>query len=579
MKTNLLKKLRSSIDHPFSFPVRLTINFIASTALPVLLSLFFVMHAVSLRQEEEIVTAARSHAESVAANVASRLQELQYITLVPYYDENFSIYLSQSNTEKKLSYSQSAAIRRSLGNTIDLIRFNRTDLQSVLIVFENRCLYHRTELLDAAPIRDYDYRSEDWYTAALEAGGSVVFIPPHIPHYYDIAPSEPVFSLVKSLVNLRTRHPYGVIKVDAKASLFQETLERASFTVGSRVLLSDANGAVIYASPGLSPSLEGGLSLPEGRISLDGWDCHHVLQDISPYGWTLHIFLDQADINVSRRWIFGLGIVIYLTCVLFMLISYNILSRNIVRSISAIRATLDRLRQGDLTARYAVLRNDELSAVGQSINGMADRIEELIENEYSAVLHRQEAELRALQSQIQPHFFFNVIGNLIALNQLGSRDDLEASLFSLSRLMRYVLDKRDLVSLAEEVAFLKDYISLQKLRFSDKLSCVFTVSPGAEGFRIPRLCLQPYVENAIIHGIEPCEHPCTVSIEASLQDDALSVRISDDGVGFVAGSPSGIGIQNSRERLTQYYPGASVSLRSPESGGCTVNIFIPGGKT
>ena len=334
-----IRKRFSSVEHPFSFSLRLTLNFIGSTLLPVLLALFIIMQLISARQTQDTLTAVESHLDSLESNVRVYLNELQRVTLIPYYDENFTYYLSLANTDRQISYPEKVAIRASLENTIHLIRYTRTDLQSVLIAFNDTCLFHSSELMDV-PVQGFDYAAEDWYQQAMEAKGSVVFSSPHTPAYYENANAEPVFSIVKALTNLLTRVPYAVIKVDAKATVFQETFDQVSFPVDSRLVLTDANGAIIYASRDFSPEQLNALQREgfpaDGPSVLEGWASRHLSRPVSQFGWTIHAFLDQRDLNHGRYSLLSIGLLVYAACVLFMMVSYYMMSRGIVRSIAEI---------------------------------------------------------------------------------------------------------------------------------------------------------------------------------------------------------------------------------------------------
>ena len=110
---------------------------------------------------------------------------------------------------------------------------------------------------------------------------------------------------------------------------------------------------------------------------------------------------------------------------------------------------------------------DELAFLGDKVNDMARQLDELIQREYVCTMRRQEAEMRALQAQIRPHFLFNTISGLIALNQLHKTDELENALFSLSSLLRYVVHSETMVTLNDELKFARHYFELQKLRFGN----------------------------------------------------------------------------------------------------------------
>jgi sensor histidine kinase YesM len=204
---------------------------------------------------------------------------------------------------------------------------------------------------------------------------------------------------------------------------------------------------------------------------------------------------------------------------------------------------------------------------------------------YKELLERREAQYRALQSQIQPHFLYNVLNGLVGLNRMGDAKTLENAIFSLKDMLRYILDKGNWTTVREEFRFLERYCDLQKMRFPDRLSVSIRCKEEVAGFRIPKLILQPVVENAVIHGIEPLGRPATLSIEAGLggreSEPFTSICVADDGVGFdpeATDVQQRIGLSNVRERLLIAYPNARLAIASSPGSGTRICIEIPSGE-
>jgi sensor histidine kinase YesM len=201
---------------------------------------------------------------------------------------------------------------------------------------------------------------------------------------------------------------------------------------------------------------------------------------------------------------------------------------------------------------------------------------------YKELLEKREAQYRALQSQIQPHFLYNVLNGLVGLNRMGDARALESAIFSLKDMLRYILDKGNWTTVAEELRFLERYCELQRMRFPDRLKVSIRCAEEVESFRIPKLILQPVVENAVIHGIEPLGRPAILSIEAGIgggeDGQFTSICIADDGAGFdpeATDVEQRIGLSNVRERLLMAYPNARLSISSSPGSGTRIRIEIP----
>ncbi len=214
------------------------------------------------------------------------------------------------------------------------------------------------------------------------------------------------------------------------------------------------------------------------------------------------------------------------------------------------------------------------------LESYADYAAQVIDNAIgnAALRARDDAEYRALQAQIQPHFMYNVLNGLVALNRMGDRSAVESSIHALKDMLRYTIEHGQGATVAEEFAFLELYCRLQKLRFEERFSFEFELEEGAGSLPIPKLLVQPLLENAVIHGIEPSTRPCTAWISARIDGDGLVLEVRDDGVGCDSGlinEHRRIGIGNVRERLALLYSSASLELEGEAGKGFLARISIP----
>jgi GAF domain-containing protein len=213
----------------------------------------------------------------------------------------------------------------------------------------------------------------------------------------------------------------------------------------------------------------------------------------------------------------------------------------------------------------------------------ADYAAQVIDNAvaHAALLARRDAEIEALQSQVQPHFLYNVLNGLVALNRMEDRPGLESSLLSLKDLLRHSLGLGRWSTVAEEAAFIEAYCSLQKLRFEERLTYEIRIQPEAAGLVIPRLIAQPLVENAVIHGVEPTLRPTSVLVCAEVEGGDLVMRVRDDGAGCdptTIREKERVGLGNLRERLGLLYASASLRLEGSAGGGFLAEVRIPVGE-
>lgn len=185
------------------------------------------------------------------------------------------------------------------------------------------------------------------------------------------------------------------------------------------------------------------------------------------------------------------------------------------------------------------------------------------------------AELRALQSQIHPHFLFNALNALYGMiprEAKGARD----TVLNLADIFRYFLETRKtMVPLSEELRIVKAYLDIEQLRLGEKLRTEIRVAPEALAVQIPILSIQPLVENAVKHAIAPLAAGGLVRLEADVRNSALCVTVSDTGPGFPAATRSGVGLENVERRLELSYAGMAKLVIESGRGGSSVSIEIP----
>jgi len=198
---------------------------------------------------------------------------------------------------------------------------------------------------------------------------------------------------------------------------------------------------------------------------------------------------------------------------------------------------------------------------------------EIRESRLEADLAR--AQLDALRLEIEPHFLFNTLNSIASLIRTRSTDRALSMLLGLSDLLRATVDGRHhSTTLGDETEFVKRYIELQRVRFSDRLDVQYSISPESERCAVPTFLLQPLVENAFRHGVAKQSGPCRLEVSASVENGELHVCVRDNGAGlppdFDVNSHAGTGLRNNTLRLQRIYEGAAGFELGPAHGGGTI---------
>ncbi|WP_235540804.1 sensor histidine kinase [Paenibacillus sp. Root52] len=241
---------------------------------------------------------------------------------------------------------------------------------------------------------------------------------------------------------------------------------------------------------------------------------------------------------------------------------------------------------------------DEIGGLIRTFNMMVGKIQSLINDVYKLEIRQKDleldrvrTELSMLQSQMNPHFLFNTLNALLVVSTKNGYTEVTEIIKSLSLLMRQLLSRSDnLVPLKEELQFTSLYLQIEKFRFGDLFNYTFEIDPEAASLRIPRMSIQPLVENACKHGLQARKNGRLIRVTARLTKSGLDIRVIDNGVGMDEGKlnqlmrdvrsdramDGHVGIRNVYRRLELFYEGAAIfNIRSGLDEGTEAGFLIP----
>ncbi|MCI9624498.1 MAG: sensor histidine kinase [Lachnospiraceae bacterium] len=242
--------------------------------------------------------------------------------------------------------------------------------------------------------------------------------------------------------------------------------------------------------------------------------------------------------------------------------------------------------QIDSQAYITVNSHDEFAKMAHVYNDMLGRIHHLIQTVYEQKLLTQRAELEALHSQINPHFLYNTLDSISSLIDLQRPRDAQKALFALASIMRMSIKGPDILSIGEELAYIREYLFIQKMRFGGKVLFLVDVPEELSPYSIPKLCIQPLIENSLIHGVRDMLETGMVAVSGEDCGGCIRIRVRDNGIpipGHVkerlsqTDSPSSqsIGLMNIQRRIQMIYGSSyGLEIRSGAEGN-QVTIVLP----
>ena len=270
-----------------------------------------------------------------------------------------------------------------------------------------------------------------------------------------------------------------------------------------------------------------------------------------------------------------------------------IISNIVTKPLSKVSEAIRKFSTGDFEQRVEVTTNDEVGEVAKCFNRMVGDIKKLIDENYVITLKEKESELTALQSQINPHFLYNTLDSLYWQATEVGNDEIAESILALSQLFKLVLSRGSKeVTVGHEIELISRYLQIQKMRFTKRLNYSVEVDESIIKAKIPKLIIQPFVENAIVHGFENVSVPCNLKVTGKREGSNIRFEIKDTGIGMrqdqidaiweeesAQYSKQRIGryaIKNIRERLELKYDGKfTLDIQSAVGKGTTVISIIP----
>ncbi len=266
----------------------------------------------------------------------------------------------------------------------------------------------------------------------------------------------------------------------------------------------------------------------------------------------------------------------------------------VTKPLHEVRLAMIKFREGDFEQQVAVKTGDEIGEVAAGFNEMVKSLKDMINKNYVMALKEKESELITLQAQINPHFLYNTLDTIYWKASEQGNEEIADDIYTLSQLFRLVLGQgKGSVPVRTEMELVQRYLEIQKMRFGDKLKFDITVDPAIEDIMIPKLVLQPFVENAAVHGMGNSENSCSIFITGMKQENRMRFTVRDTGIGMapeqiqeiwsdkeVMGSSSykigGYAIYNVKERLElKYQDNFLLEITSVQNEGTTVVIELP----
>lgn len=397
-----------------------------------------------------------------------------------------------------------------------------------------------------------------------------------------------------------------ILRLDIPLSTIEEILNSANYTSDSVTLLLDKEDNMVAGSIHSDNSPVGGYEMEEifslhpkpdevTAVTLGARKYMMLMAEIKGTGWNMLTLVPYGSFTLA---VTSLVKILLAASLIIMALAYVVskpIAYTITKRIDALCRYMQKSKDGELMEIPEVIYKDEIGILYENYNFMISRIRNLLSENYKMGTELKSAEFKALQSQINPHFLYNTLDMISWLSYQDKSEEISSVVYALARFYKISLNKGSyIVPISDEINHVTYYMEIQDLRFSGNVHFITDMPPELLQFSIPKITLQPIVENALFHGIlEKKDKAGTIILSGSRDGEDLCLTIEDNGIGIpskqlnllldpkAGGNPfqnsgSHYGLRNIDNRIKlQYGERYGLSFESIEDIGTKVHILLP----
>lgn len=499
---------------------------------------YFILLGVTIVVLSAIVISVSTKAieESTDNNTLQMVKQVN--SSIELYIKNYEeiIYYLASNSDT-LRFLQSDNSEEPM----DILELQLYEDQNPSIIgimvasMDNRYVSRTLERISRDPLSN-----EDWFKNAVEHVGTLQLISNPVGRNIRVKEAfvtgKQVVSLSKAVVDA-TGRPIGVILIDIDSGVFEEIIQDTIIGKTGFVFLQDEKGDIVYTKrndivyhirPEIITNGKNGetIQIKENKFKVMWYN-----SQLTKWRVVGVFSLKEALEPVAK--IQMLILVVTLAVVMFSFIASFYQSKTITKPIAKLKNLMEKVEDGDLDLRFTSMYHDEVGQLGKSFNNMLDSMKALIDLVYQEQMKKREAELEIFRAQIKPHFLYNTLDTIHWLIKENKNDDAIKVIKALTRLFRISLSKgKEYIRIDEELKHVESYLTIQQVRYEDKLEFAIHCNEKIKNLRITKLILQPIVENAIYHGIKQSEEKGMIHINIRIEDEIILATVHDNGKGI-----------------------------------------------
>ena len=452
------------------------------------------------------------------------------------------------------------------------------------------------------PLDNIYVNNKDWEDLIRTSNGKIIWIGLTSRPLYPHRENSPLLSdiiLVRSIKSANYSNDIGMMSISINSRAFTELTQTydmgyPDLTGKSKVFILDNQDNILNTGDDTLDKDQLSLILnaeeaysSSGYLVPDG-DYFAFVRNASEEGWKIIGTIPLSSVMLDNVYIFYISVIAFTLSIIICTLIWFYISSGIFKPLKSLAGTMKKIEKGDTSLRVSVNADDEIGSLSRNFNSMLEQIESLHNQNLDKEIRIKDAEYRALQAQINPHFLYNTLNSMRWMAIMIKAENIKNVIDAFWIITKYSTDNNErYVTVEEEIHIVKQYISLQKIAYRNKFDVVWNVDDGVMSCKCIKFFLQPLVENSIMHGILPeREGIGMIYISIYIEDKLLVFNVYDDGVGMSAETIKAVmnpeyprpdrkkvGLFNILERINYAY-GDECSVDISSEQGHYTNIMI-----
>jgi two-component system, sensor histidine kinase YesM len=590
---------RFSVLGKLTLKSKLIVSFIGFVTIPLAILSIFSLKLYSEEIQQTVIKSSVQSNEQINKNLDTFLGMLSKLSEYPVKDNKVKNLLIKDYTKYEYAEYEEAVDKDDVK---DLLYNN---IKSYSNIIDSVMLYKGMsyKILGRTPAdslnASYSPADEGWFKKLQSLDGACAIVGVH-RDFQQSPRGNYVISVGRAIINSDTRKVTGYIIINVRVENLEKLWADVKLTTNSKFYLVDENNNIVFSKDNLQINKNIGLILGESPVvnnsgyiirKLGGDDYYLISSKSRTSNWTVLSVIPKRELFSYINRMFYISILLSVIISILSVTAAVLIATSVTKPLYKLNQKMKLVGQGNFEVEIDK-SSGEVGDISLTVQKMIYEIKRLISKIYQEEEEKRNAEMNALQAQVNPHFLYNTLNTIKWMASMQGATSIESALSSLSSLFTFIArSSGDFIPIRDEIKFLQEYLSILDLRYYNRFTVDYEIDEEVYRYKTLKFLLQPVVENAVFHGIEGVDRKGVLKVRAICENDKILIFIEDNGKGIADDilmsifeeenkianrGINSIGIPNIQKRIKLFFGNDyGLSIKSTADQGTTVMLTIP----